>query len=55
MRVAINAGHQRGTIQWMPLPSGSFAPAETSIPKVVPGFAKWHSDSHFVIVFGDFV
>jgi hypothetical protein len=38
----------------MPLISSSFASAETSIPKEVLGFAKWHPDSHFWSIFGSF-
>jgi hypothetical protein len=39
---------------WMPLISSCFASAETSIPKVALGFAKWHPDSHFWMIFGSF-
>jgi hypothetical protein len=38
----------------MPPIGSSFASAETSIQKGTPGFALWHPDSHFWMIFASF-
>jgi hypothetical protein len=38
----------------MPAISSSFASAETSIQKWRLGFALWHPDSHFWMIFASF-